>query len=86
MNNNNIGDTGAAALAKALESNSSLTSLDLHENNIEDTGAALVKALESNLSLTFLNLGSNQIGYTGVASFGKGSRIKFFSDFFKSTW
>src|SRR6185312_10492558 len=48
LGNNIIGDTGAATLAKALESNSSLTFLSLRNNNIGDTGAAaLAKALES---------------------------------------
>ena len=51
MNGYQIGDTGATAMAKALESNSFLTSLNLWGNQIGDTGAtALAKALESNSS------------------------------------
>src|SRR6185312_12729189 len=96
----NIGNTGATVLAKALESNFSLsslnlvyneithiraksilemaldlnssislTSLDLYNNSIGDTGAtALAKALESNSSLTSLNLRYNQIGVIGAAA------------------
>jgi len=53
INMKNYG-TAATALAKALESNSSLTFLNHQYNLIGDTGAiALAKALESDSSLTF---------------------------------
>src|SRR6185312_5214865 len=68
----NLRDTGTAAVAKALSSNSSLTSLDLIYNQIGDKGAAaLAKALESNLSLMSLNLNNNKIGDTGAAALAK---------------
>ena len=44
---NNIGDEGATAIAKALETNTTLSKLDLMYNNIGDEGAtAIAKALE----------------------------------------
>eukprot|EP00043_Microstomoeca_roanoka_P020574 m.251435 g.251435 ORF g.251435 m.251435 type:complete len:1015 (-) comp17184_c2_seq10:447-3491(-) len=61
-----IGDTGCRALADALKSNTTLTSLDLSCNKIEDTGChALAEALESNTTLTTLNLSGNEIEDTG---------------------
>ena len=49
---NGIGDSGATALAKALESNSSIQVLGLAENDITNTGArALLSALAVNVSM-----------------------------------
>jgi len=49
LDNNQIQDAGAIALAKALENNSILDHLDLGCNQISDPGAtALVNALENN--------------------------------------
>ena len=56
-----IGDDGAAALAEALCSNTSLTTLDLSRCGIGDAGAAaLAEALRSNTSLTVLYLEANR--------------------------
>ena len=56
-------------MAKALEPNSFLTSLDIQGNRIGDTGAtASAKGLESNSSLTSLNIDLNQIGDTEATS------------------
>ena len=47
MSGNNIGNEGAHYLAKALKTNTSLTTLDLSCNNIGDEGVrALAEALE----------------------------------------
>ena len=44
---NNIGDNGATAIAKALETNTTLSDLDLRSNNIGENGAtAIAKALK----------------------------------------
>ena len=61
-----MGSEGAQALAKALEYNSSLTSLVLGTNSIGDPGAqALAKALDHNSSLKWLDLSWNSIGDEG---------------------
>ncbi|MEN8236243.1 MAG: hypothetical protein ABFQ95_01645 [Pseudomonadota bacterium] len=59
LGSNNIGDTGAKALALL----NNLTSLDLYGNKIGDTGA---KALALLNNLTSLDLRSNKIGDTGA--------------------
>jgi hypothetical protein len=69
---NRIGDTGAQALAKALETNTCVTALYLRENQIGDTGAqALAKALETNTCVTTLSLDNNRIGVTGAQALAK---------------
>ncbi|KAL0205983.1 hypothetical protein P9112_001290 [Eukaryota sp. TZLM1-RC] len=60
------------ALARALESNSSLTTLDLHNNQITDEGAgALARALESNCTLTTLHLENNKIADEGASALAR---------------
>jgi hypothetical protein len=67
-----IDAAGAAAIAKALETNRTLTFLDLGYNDIGDAGAAAIaKALESNRTLTSINLRGNSIGDVGSAAIGK---------------
>src|SRR6185312_16010715 len=68
-----IGNTEATVLAKALESNFSLSSLNLVYNEITHTRAKfyLKKALDSNSSLTSLNLQHNQIGAAGATALAK---------------
>ena len=62
LNDNEIGDDGAQALAIALENNTSITEFNLEYNQIGDEGAqALATALQKNNSLTVLNLGYNEI-------------------------
>jgi hypothetical protein len=60
---NNISDPGAIAIARALETNSRLTSLNLSDNDIGSTGTtgycALATMLANNSSLTRLNLSHN---------------------------
>ena len=53
MGGNGIGDTGAASLADALKSNTTLTWLYLSGNGISNDGlASLKRTLESNKKLT----------------------------------
>eukprot|EP00804_Cyclotella_cryptica_P009213 CCRYP_019216-RA/>CCRYP_019216-RA protein AED:0.05 eAED:0.05 QI:69/1/1/1/0/0/2/339/337 len=78
LSGNNIGKTGAAALAKALyrcvdvnnqhyESRTSLQLLGLSSNQIGDDGArALGEALRYNTSLRSLDLSFNEISNNGV--------------------
>ena len=55
MFNNNIGDPGAIAIAKALEVNASVTELLLGGNEIGDQGAtAIANAIAVNASLNML--------------------------------
>merc|ERR1712137_952357 len=62
-----IGADGARALAGALELNTSVTTLDLWDNNIGADGArALAGALERNTSVTTLHLLMNDIGADGA--------------------
>ena len=57
-----IGPGGAAQLAEALQSGSTLTSISLRDNSIGDDGVeSLGRALLSNSSLEELNLGKNQV-------------------------
>ena len=59
---NRLGAVGGAAIAVALERNTTLTSLDLAENDLGDVGgAAVAGALERNTALTSLTLGCNGV-------------------------
>ena len=49
LKENNIGGEGATAIAKALETNTTLSDLNLYDNKIGDEGAAIAKALETNI-------------------------------------
>ena len=63
MSYRNLTDAHASAIAKALETNTTLLKLDLRSNKIGDEGAkAITKALETNTTLSGLNLNSNMIG------------------------
>ena len=63
LEDNLIGDNGAACLSEALKVNNSLTKLDLSLNKIGDNGATcLSEALKVNNCLTELNLRYNGIG------------------------
>ncbi|XP_068734574.1 NLR family CARD domain-containing protein 3-like [Montipora capricornis] len=71
-----MGDSGAAILAHAMATNSTLTKLYLSGNGIGDTGAAaLAKAVEINSTLTELYLSGNRIGDTGAAALAKAVEI-----------
>lgn len=73
-----IGESGALAIAHALQSNCSLTYLDLQGNNVNDSAAAaLGRALQSNYTLTHFYLRSMLIptkvhfGNSGAVAFAK---------------
>src|SRR3989338_1375086 len=69
LTNNCIGQSGASALATALQHNSTLTSLNLRYNNIGASGAsALATALQHNSSLTSLSLSYNNICASGATT------------------
>ena len=58
-----------ASLPEAMKVNTTLTQLNLSENNIGDAGAAsLAEALKVNTTLTQLHLRSDNIGVAGAAS------------------
>ena len=70
-----IGPFGASTLARALQSNSTLTYLDLNFHRISHSGAAaLGEALRSNCTLTQLYLNSNEISDSGAAALGEALR------------
>ena len=68
LDDSNIGDEGAMALANALKSNMTLQELCLHSSNIGDKGAmALAEALKSDSTLQELvHLAYNNIGDKGA--------------------
>ena len=63
-----IGNEKAKALAGVLEENTTLTTLDLNDNNIYDKGsiAVLAEAIGKNKTLTTLYFGHNIFGNKGV--------------------
>jgi len=64
---NGIGDSGAIAIGKSLETNNSLTKLKLNWNLIgSEGGIAIGDALQHNFTLTSLNLWDNKIGASGA--------------------
>jgi hypothetical protein len=73
---NNIGESGAAAIAEALKVNSTLQQLDLRWNAIGSSGAAAIaEALKVNSSLQELCLGCNAIGSTGAAAIAEALKV-----------
>ena len=65
----NIDDNQTALLATALQTNHSLTSLDLSSNEVGAAGAsALANALQNNQSLTYLYFHYNQVGDAGASA------------------
>ena len=68
LSNNNVGDSGAVAVAKALGSRASaLLRIDLSFNKVGDRGAsALATSLRGNTILTELMLNSNQMTLVGA--------------------
>jgi len=70
LSNNEIGDKGAAAFAKAVAAGSSnLKDLNLGDNNIGDNGAsAIADALKSKSSVIHVHLQSNNIGDNGASA------------------
>ena len=72
LSRNDIGDSGAESISRALVVNSSLTNLDLSRNSISDSGAeSISQALPGNTSLTNLDLSWNFIFGSGAVSLFK---------------
>ena len=64
-----IGDATAAVLATALETNTTLTNLNLSGNNLGPSSAeSLATALKTNTSLSNLNFSGNNLGPAGAES------------------
>ena len=63
LGRNNVGDRGAVAIAKAVKSSRSITSLRLQRNGIDkEGGRALAEAIQANDSLALLNVSLNNLG------------------------
>lgn len=61
-----LGPKGGKALAAALEPNTTLTSLNLHDNFLEgEGGAAIAAMLKENCYITELDVSSNKLGARG---------------------
>ncbi|XP_068753852.1 NLR family CARD domain-containing protein 3-like [Montipora capricornis] len=71
-----MGDSGAAILAHAMATNSTVKKLHLLGSEIGNSGAAaLAKAVEINSTLTVLYLVDNEIGDSGAAALAKAVEI-----------
>jgi hypothetical protein len=71
-----LGDEDAAALADALNVNTSVTTIWLDGNLISNEGAAvLADALNVNSSVTFINLEDNQIGNEGALALADALKV-----------
>ena len=67
-----IDDASAAVLAAVLEANTTLTNLNLFNNNLGPAGAeSLATALKTNKTLTDLYLAGNNLGPAGAESFAR---------------
>ncbi|KAG5175108.1 leucine rich repeat protein [Tribonema minus] len=67
-----VNSISARALAKAMWTNTSLTSLDLARNNLDDfAGAYIAKLLKRNTALVKLELDSNNLGCRACNAFGE---------------
>ncbi|KJE94948.1 hypothetical protein CAOG_08896 [Capsaspora owczarzaki ATCC 30864] len=67
LDENQIGDNEARAIAEALKVNKTLTELHLYTNRIGDAGAkAIAEALKVNKTMTLLHLQQNHIGNAGT--------------------
>jgi Ran GTPase-activating protein (RanGAP) involved in mRNA processing and transport len=73
LENNNIKDRGAIALAKCLEENDTMLSIYLENNAIGRDGAVALGEMFSNkFKLSKLNINSNPIGDEGFKSIANG--------------
>ena len=71
LDNNQISDEGATALAHAMKGNTTLQVLSLRNNQISDEGAtALAHAMMGNTTLRGLYLDNNQISDEGATALG----------------
>ena len=64
-----LGPAGAESLGTALETNTTVTNLDLSANKLGPAGAAsLATALKTNTTLRYLSLHHNNLGPAGAES------------------
>ncbi|GAX81332.1 hypothetical protein CEUSTIGMA_g8763.t1 [Chlamydomonas eustigma] len=85
LGENSISDVGAVALARALGSNTCLTSLDLHgeaqalhEHKIGDLGfTAIAEALQLNTTLRRLDLSRNNVCVSGATDLSRALIVNF---------
>jgi Leucine-rich repeat (LRR) protein len=76
LDDNNISDEGAKALAEALKVNTALQGLILDRNNISDEGAeALAEALKVNTALQHLWLENNNISDEGAEALAEALKV-----------
>jgi Ran GTPase-activating protein (RanGAP) involved in mRNA processing and transport len=68
--NLSIGSAGTKAIAGGIENNTTLHTLGLRWNYIDNEGAySIARALEKNSSLITIDLSHNKIGYDGIQAF-----------------
>jgi len=73
LSRNSMGPLTCDALAQFLRFNTSIVSIDLHDNAIDDAGAAsLTKALSTNNTLATLRVSMNKIQIPGAVSIFEG--------------
>eukprot|EP00808_Paulinella_micropora_P028888 g74561.t1 len=73
--NKSLRDSGAYAVAKGLQVNTTVQTLNIGYNNLGDKGAALIaEAIKVNKTLTILSLMYNGIGETGTKAIGEALR------------
>ncbi|KJE97750.1 hypothetical protein CAOG_07854 [Capsaspora owczarzaki ATCC 30864] len=76
LNQEQIGDAGARAIAEALKVNKTLTSLNLGWNQIGSDGAQeIAEALKVNTTLTKLYLESNEIANAGALAIAEALKV-----------
>ena len=77
LSSNNLGETAAQAIFKALKVNSTLQTLDLSQNNLGETaGQVIGEALKKNSALQWLYLQGNDLGDTGGQAIGEALKVK----------
>ena len=76
LRNQRLREVHIACLAEAVKVNTTLTQLDLRDNNIGDAGAtSLAEAMKVNTTLTQLVLRQNNIGDAGAASLAEAMKV-----------
>lgn len=62
MKHHGLGAKGAQAIANVMDTNNTITKLDLTNNSIESGGADIGRSLQINRTLAYLNLSENKLG------------------------
>ena len=69
-------DDNLSDLAGVLKENRTITSIDLHGNNVRDDGAiALADALKENRTITSINLGNSGVGNAGAIALADALKV-----------